>query len=143
MQTGPLLKLIACAALTLVIAPQLRAADAKSGPTGTWTWTTPGRNGGEDRVSTLKLKAEGEKLTGKLSTPGRQGAATEVDITDGKVKGDEISFSVTREFNNNKMTTKYVGKVSGDKITGKAETERNGEARARDWEAKRQADKKG
>jgi hypothetical protein len=88
----------------------------------------------------LKLKAEGEKLTGSLSSPGRQGGeARETAIANGKVKGDEVSFDVTREFGDNKVTMKYSGKVSGDAIKGKIETERDGNARSRDWEAKREA----
>jgi len=125
--------LITCAVLTLAAA-QLQAAD----PSGTWTWTQAGRNGGNERKISLKLKAEGDKLTGKLSAPGRQGAPTDTDITDGKVKGDEISFTVTREVNGNKMSSKYNGKVSGDAIKGKIETERNGNTNSRDWEAKRE-----
>lgn len=101
----PLLTLAACAALTLGVASQTQAADA----TGNWTWTRPGRNGGEAQKLTLSLKADGEKLTGSLTNPGRQGGApVKTEISDGKVKGDEISFSVTREVNANKMTTKYL-----------------------------------
>ena len=107
-------------------------------PAGTWTWSTPGRNGGEPRKSTLKLKVEGEKLTGTLSSPGRQGAATDIEISDGKVKGSDISFKVTREFNNNKFVMNYSGKVDGDVIKGKIESERNGNTNSRDWEAKRE-----
>lgn len=107
-------------------------------PTGTWSWSTPGRNGGEARKTTLKLKAEGEKLTGTVSMAGRQGQAVETEISDGKVKGDDISFSVTREFNGNKFTAKYSGKVTADTIKGKMETERDGNVRSRDWEAKRE-----
>ncbi len=129
-----LLALATGAILALGVA-QSRAADA----TGTWTWTQPGRQGGEGRKMTLKLKAEGEKLTGTLVTPGRQGGdPRETAISDGKVKGDEVSFSVTVEFNNNKMTRKYNGKVSADAIKGKIEFERNGETQSRDWEAKRE-----
>jgi len=75
---------------------------------------------------------------------GRQGGqARETAIENGKIKGDEISFSVTREFNNNKMVSKYNGKLSGDTIKGKVEMERNGESQpARDWEAKRSVEKK-
>jgi hypothetical protein len=40
------------------------------------------------------------------------------------------------------MVWKYSGKVSADTIKGKIDSERNGEARSREWEAKRQADKK-
>lgn len=133
-----LLRTTACLALALALNAEVRAADA----TGTWTWTTPGRNGGEPRKMTLKLKAEGEKLTGKLGAPNRDGEITETDIADGKVKGEEVSFTVTREFNGNKFTSKYNGKLSGDAIKGKMEFERNGESQSRDWEAKRAADKK-
>ena len=141
MQKASLVKLIACAALALGSFTQTFAADAKGSPTGTWTWTTPGRDGGEGRTTTLKLKAEGEKLTGKVSSPGRQGRANEVDITEGKVKGDEISFTVTRETQNGKFSQKFVGKLAGDTIKGKIETERDGNTRSRDWEAKRQTEK--
>lgn len=131
---------VASALFGLVFLAQIMAAD----PTGTWIWSFPGRQGAEARKTTLKLKLEGEKLTGKISSPGRQGAEPrEVEITDGKVKGDEISFNIVREFNNNKMTQKYTGKVVGDTIKGKVEFERNGQTMTRDWEAKKEAaDKK-
>ena len=114
------------------------AEDKKSDPSGTWTWSTPGRNGGEPRKSTMKLKADGDKVTGSISSPGRNDQATETQISNGKIKGDEISFDVTREIQGNKMTAKYSGKVSGDAIKGKVETERDGNTRSRDWEAKRE-----
>ncbi len=130
-----------CAIMALGTA-SLQAADKKADPTGTWTWSVPGRNGGNARTSTLKLKAEGDKVTGKVSTPGRQGAdPRETEIEDGKLKGDEVSFKVTREFNNNKVVQKYSGKISGDSIKGKVEFDRNGEAQSRDWEAKREEKK--
>jgi hypothetical protein len=137
-----LTKLVACAILALGAAAQVQAADKKADPSGTWTWTTPGRNGGADRKNTLTLKVDGDKLTGKVSSPGRQGAATDTDISDGKLKGDEVSFTVTREGQNgNKFTTKYNGKISGDSIKGKVElpARGGGEATTRDWEAKREA----
>ncbi len=118
------------------------AEDAKASPTGTWTWSTPGRNGGAERKTTLKLKAEGEKLTGKVSSPGRDGQTMESEISEGKVKGDQIEFKVVREFNGNKFVIGYTGKVSGDTIKGKTEFDRQGEKTSRDWEAKREAEKK-
>ena len=107
-------------------------------PVGKWTWTMPGRNGGPERKSTLDLKVDGAKVTGKISSPGRDGQTTETEIADGKLKDGELSFSVTREWNGNKMTAKYNGKVAADKITGKISIDRNGEAMTRDWEAKRE-----
>jgi len=116
----PLVKLVACAVLALGAAVQSQAADSKADPTGTWTWTTPGRNGGPDRKSTLKLKLDGDKVTGTVTSPGRQGGqAQDTAIEDGKLKGEELSFSVTREVNGNKFTAKYSGKLAGDTIKGK------------------------
>src|SRR5262249_58499719 len=96
-----------------------------------------GRNGGPDRKMSLKLKVEGDKVTGKLTAPARGGEMRDTDIKDGQIKGDEISFKVEREINGNTMVSKYNGKVSGDTIKGKMEFERNGETQSRDWEAKR------
>src|SRR2546426_12754970 len=135
-----LTQIVTCALLAL--GSVVQAQDKKADPTGTWTWTTPGRNGGPDRKSTLKLKLEGQKLTGTVSSPGRQGQATDTTIEDAKLNGDEISFTVTREFNGNKFAAKYNGKISDDAIKGKIETERNGNTQSRDWEAKREGEKK-
>ena len=135
-----LTQIVTCAILALGSVAQ--AQDKKADPTGTWTWTTPGRNGGPDRKSTLKLKVEGDKLTGTLSAPGRGGQGNDAAIADGKLKGDEISFTVIREFGGNKITAKYNGKISDDSIKGKIETERNGQTNSRDWEAKRETEKK-
>src|SRR5216110_2878618 len=97
-----LTQIVTCALLALGASAQ--AQDKKADPSGTWTWTTPGRNGGPDRKSTLKLKVEGDKVTGTLTAPGRGGQSSDVEISEGKLKGDEISFSVTREFGGNKVT---------------------------------------
>lgn len=132
-----------CAILAFSAVAQVQAQETKANPTGTWTWSMQGREGSTPRQTTLKLKAEGEKLTGTISSPGRQGAEPRVTaIENGKVKGDEISFAVTREFNGNKMIQKYMGKITGDTLKGKIEFERNGETRSRDWEAKRATEKK-
>lgn len=79
---------------------------------------------------TLKLKLEGDKLTGAMV--GRNGQETAIE--DGTFKDGEVSFKVTRERQGNKVTTKYTGKVSGDTIKGKAGREGQ---EGRDWEAKR------
>lgn len=88
------------------------------------------------------MKAEGEKLTGTLSAPGREGKTNETATAEGKLSGDAVSFNVVRENNGNSTTIKYTGKVSVDKISGKTEFTRNGEAQTRDWEAKRLTDVK-
>jgi hypothetical protein len=121
----------------LLVAPIVLAIMAMAGiaraedPSGTWKWTmTAGNN---TREVTLKLKLDGDKLTGTIS-----GRNNDTEISDGTFKDGDISFNVVRERNGNKMTTKYTGKVSGDSIKGKIESERNGQATSRDWEAKRE-----
>jgi len=103
------------ASALLLLTASAQAAD----PTGTWTWSTPGRNGGADRVSTLTLKADAATLSGKVSAPGRDGTPVETPITDGKVDGDKISFNLVRTYNGNSNTNKYSGALTADKITGK------------------------
>jgi hypothetical protein len=128
-----ILQFTACLALTLAL--NAAAEDKKIDLNGTWKSSFTNQDG-QVRESTFKLKAEGEKLTGTAS-----GRNNDTAIDEGTIKGDEVSFTVTREFNGNKMVIKYSGKVSGDTITGKSETERNGEKRARDWVAKRETGK--
>jgi hypothetical protein len=128
-----LLQLTACLLFTLSLSVQ--AADKKNDPTGTWTWSVPGRDGNTREV-TGKLKLDGDKLTGSIS--GRQ---NDTNIEDAKLSGDEISFKVTREFNGNKIVQKFSGKISGDTIKGRIESERDGQPTSRDWNAKRAAAK--
>ena len=158
--------LLVTAALALGAVTTVRAADKKADPNGTWSWTMQGGRGGQGggagggaggnanapaRKVTLKLKAEGEKLTGSVTTPafarrggqGGGGAAPAgepvvTQISDGKVSGDEVSFSVKRDVGGNTMVQKYSGKIDGDTLKGKIESERNGQNQSRDWEAKRE-----
>jgi hypothetical protein len=83
---------------------------------------------------TLKLKLDGDKLTGAMTGPDGQ----ETAIEDAKFKDDTVSFSVVREINGQKMTRKYSGKIGGDAIKGKSEAERDGQIQSRDWNAKRE-----
>jgi hypothetical protein len=109
-------------------------ADDKANPSGTWKWSFEA--GGQKREATLKLKFEDGKLTGAMV--GRNN--NETAIEDGTFKDGEVSFTVTRERNGQKFTSKYKGKLSGDTIKGKTEFERDGKAQSRDWEAKRSKD---
>jgi hypothetical protein len=122
------------AAIVLVIVGVVSVvrADEKANLTGTWKWTV--NFGAQSREMTLKLKQDGDKLTGAML--GRNGEETQ--ISDATCANGEVSFTVTRERNGQKFTTKYHGKVSGDTIKGKEEMERNGQTQSRDWEAKRE-----
>ena len=116
---------------------EAKAQDKKADVAGPWSWTMKGRQGRPDRTITAKFKVDGEKVTGTVTSPGRDNQTNDTEIKEGTIKGDELSFTVTREFNGNTMKSKYTGKVSGDTIKGKMEYERNGEPVSRDWEAKR------
>ena len=79
---------------------------------GVWKWSLAGQNG----ETILKLKQDGEKLTGTYTN--QFGKA---EISDGSLKDGNITFKVKREFNGQPFIIKYSGKLSGDKITGKCE----------------------
>jgi hypothetical protein len=121
----------------------MSAAAFAADPSGTWTWTQQGRgrDGGKGtpRESTLTLTMKDGKLAGKVSTPGRDGATSTADIMNASIKGDTISFTVERTFGDNKIVTKYSGKLAGDTITGESESPgRDGGApRKSEWVAKK------
>jgi len=104
---------------------------ARANPTGTWTWSV--KIGEQTREMTLKLKLDGEKLTGAMV--GRDGQETKIE--DAKYQKGTLSFTVVRERGGVKMTSKYTGRVSADAIKGKISVEREGQTQSRDWEAKR------
>jgi hypothetical protein len=111
------------------------AADAS----GTWKYTQAGRQGGQGIERTLVLAMKDGKLTGTLKGASMgQFEIPDTAIADGSVNGDTISFTVTTEFNGNKRTSKYTGKLEGDKITGSIEAPgRDGATQKRDWTATR------
>jgi len=109
------------------------AQDGANSPTGTWTWTT--ERGGQKRETILQLKAEGTKLTGTISGGGKD--SKDVAIEDGSYKDGEVRFSVTRMFKDQKNTSKYTAKVTGDVMKGTVEGSFGGKDSKRDFEAKR------
>ena len=123
---------LAAVVLAFVGLTGVARADDKPNPTGTWKWKV--EINGQEREFTLKLKLDGDKLTGAMI--GRDG--NETAIQEAKYKDGEVSFKVERERNGNKFTIKYTGKVSGDTLKGKSEAEVNGEVRTREFEAKRE-----
>jgi len=124
------MKRVVVAAIGLAFLALVGTAVAAENPTGTWKWSTTFNN--QTRESTLKLKLDGDKLTG-VYVGGQSN--TETPIENASIKDDTVSFSVTRERNGQKATTKYSGKIAGDTISGKQERD-GGEGR--EWIAKRQ-----
>ena len=105
---------------------------AVENPAGSWKSTI--MLGKKTQEVTIKLKLDGDKLTGTLGGQGNREAA----ISDGTFKDDKVTFSVVREQKGEKLTQKYTGTVSGDSIKGKIETERGGKSRSTDWTATRE-----
>jgi hypothetical protein len=113
------------------------AEKAKGDATGNWksSFKTPQ---GQTIVTSYKLKQDGEKLTGTVIGRDKK----EVKIDKGSVKDGKVSFDVTREFNGQKFTMNYGGKIEGDSIKGKISFTRGDQTRSFPWEAKREkADK--
>ena len=93
-------------------------------------------------MNTLVLAMKDGKLTGSLTMPGRGGGEpTKIEITNAAMKDDTVSFEIEREFNGNKMVSKYSGKVTADAITGTVLAPGRGgaEPTPRDWVAKKAA----
>jgi len=131
------LKFLAAIFAVCFITVAALAADAS--PAGTWKWTQQGRQGGQGVERAMKLDLKDGKLSGALQS-WQMGDNTipEAPISDGSFKAGVVAFAVTVEFNGNKRTTKYEGKLEGDTITGSSESPgRDGQVMKRDWVAKR------
>ena len=126
------MKRLAVAAVVLAVIGVANLARGADDATGTWKWSATFNNNTVEQ--TLKLKVEGDKLTGSMLGRDNQ----ETKITDATIKGNEIAFTVTREVGGQTRTTKYKGTVSGDTIKGKIARDRDGKTTETDWEAKRQ-----
>src|SRR5688500_1766819 len=109
--------MLICAALALAA---FTSFGADTNAAGIWKWSLTEQTG----ETILTLKQEGEKLT--VNYTNQFGKA---EIREGSLKGSDIGFKVKREFNGQEFVIKYAGKLAGDKITGKAEFDINGEAR--------------
>ncbi len=119
--------------LVLAIVALAGAARAADDPSGTWKFDMKRGNNNQSATVTVKLKLDGDKLTGAMV--GRNNMETAV--SDASFKDGTVAFSVVRDRNGMKTTTKYSGKLSGDEIKGTIETERNGNTNTQPWEAKR------
>jgi hypothetical protein len=114
-------KLLSLLTILLIASFALMAADVS----GKWTYEAPGRGGNPGRPVTITLKADGATLTGTVPAGGRGGEDNPpIEITDGKVDGNNISFTVKREFNGNTMVIKYEGVLNSGEL--KLKITRNG-----------------
>jgi len=96
-------------------------------------WNTALILGDGNRIEgTLKLKQDGDKLTGATVR-----SENETPIQDGRIAGDEIAFRVIRDRDGRKVTAKYKGKITGDTIKGKVESDWSGDWQTLEWEGTR------
>ena len=151
MKPQPCIRFTALALTIALTAWTLRvsAGDDKSGPDPTGTWKlalSPKPQSGFE--PTLKLKREGDKLTGTLSQL-QGGRTNDVALEDVKLKGAQLSFAthqaarlyekgVLQPADKSPVTeSKFQGAISGDTIKGKVEREFAGTNRTLEWEARR------
>jgi hypothetical protein len=113
------------------LAGAMRTGDQPD-PTGTWKWTA----GAPDRESTVRLRLEGNRLTGTVTDPD----GSEATVEEATYQGGRVSFTVTRDHGTRKSATHYSGTLTGDAIRGRsAPAGRDGQWTSRDWEARRTA----
>lgn len=98
---------------------------------GTWKWTFEVPNGPTFEPS-VKLTQDGGKLTGTLTM-----GDNERTISEGSVKDGEVHFTVLSKRDDRTVTSHYTGKLSGDSIKGKWDSDWSGQVVTRDWDAKR------
>jgi len=120
------------AALTLMAGLVLAA----SGIDGKWTSERKMERDGQSFtiIQTFDLKADGPKLTGKMTMQFGDMEPRTMDIQDGKINGDKASWSSTFEGPNGSMKISYNATVSGDTLKGESVRE-GGDPRP--FEAKR------
>ena len=58
-------------------------------------------------------------------------------ISEGTIKGNDVAFTVRSKRDDQTVTSHYRGKLSGDSIKGKWDSDWTGDVVTRDWEAKR------
>jgi hypothetical protein len=133
------MKAILSMALVLGVCGLAGAADDKvADPVGTWKCEY--EIGGQQRTSTLKIKKDGDNLTGTMTWPD-QG---ETKLKDLKLKDGTLTFSAERKLAgmDDGFAVEYKLTIDGDQLKGKGAAEFGGEKREWDIEAKRQKDDK-
>jgi len=119
-------------ALALAFALNSSVSAAEHNLSGTWKASFTTQNG-QTIESTLKIKQDGDKLSGVvIGRNGNERPLDEITLT-----GDQFSLKFTRERNGEKVTIKVAAKLAGDELKGKLESDYGGENHTMDWEANR------
>ena len=107
------MKVILSAALVVGLCGFAGAQGDKADPVGTWKCEY--EIGGQQRMSTLTITKDGDKLAGTMSWPDQK----EAKLKDVKLNGGELTFSAVRELMDNKIPIEYKLTITGDKLKGK------------------------
>ncbi len=102
-------RILLCVIALLSLTSAAWAADVD----GKWLAKVAGTMGQEDSEITLTFKAKGSKVTGTLNNTAMPG---DVEIQEGKLEGNNISFSLSRNFGQSDMKVVWKGTVAGDEI---------------------------
>ena len=119
-------------ALVLGLCGLAGAQGDKADPVGTWKCEY--KIGDMNRMSTLTIKKEGDKLAGTMSWPDQK----ETKLKDLKLKDDTLTFSAERKIMENTFTVEYMLTMDGDNLKGKGAVEFGGEKREFDIKGKRE-----
>ena len=103
-------------------------------PSGTWWFEIELRGRKFKDSYKLSLDKDG-KVVGKVYRNDRIW-----EVEDGKVEGNELSFTVTGNFRDLEVTSKFNGKINGDEITGQGTVSAGDRLREFPWNAKRSVD---
>lgn len=104
---------------------------------GKWVSQRTMDRGGQSMTitQTFDLKADGNKLTGKMTMAMGEMEPRTSEIKDGKIDGNKISFSTMMSTPNGDFTTMWKGTVEGNVLKG---TSARDGGQERPFEAKKQ-----
>lgn len=132
-----MMKAILSMALILGVFGPSGAADDKA-VDAVGTWKCEYEIGGQQRTATLKIKKDGDKLSGTMDWPDQK----EENLKDVKLKDDTLTFFAVRKIMENQIPIEYTLKIDGDKLKGKGAAEFGDQKQEFDIEGNRQkADK--
>ena len=126
------MKAILSATLVLGLCGLAGAQGDKADPVGTWKCAY--EIGDQQRMATLTIKTDGDKLAGTMSWPDQK----DEKLKDVKWKDGELTFSAVRKFMGNEIPIDYKLTITGDKLAGKGVSEFGGKKQEFDIEGKRE-----